>query len=187
MNNFSGDLKWIHDREGHAGKPYWPGGMSGVTLDPGVDLGHANELLVIRGFQNLMSDEQLQEALSLKGITGARAEQALHELNHLKSFRITRDSANEIFPQVAAPYWNGVVTRWPELIDAPASVQTAMLSLAYNRGFNNSKLEVLTEHITRNDWRKVGETIFAMQQDHSLEGIRLRRRLEGKLILDSLV
>lgn len=40
LQSFRGDLEWIHAREGHLGKPYWPGGASGITLDPGVDLGH---------------------------------------------------------------------------------------------------------------------------------------------------
>lgn len=37
---FRGDLEWVQDQEGFSGTPYWPGGVSGVTLDPGVDLGH---------------------------------------------------------------------------------------------------------------------------------------------------
>lgn len=187
MKNFSGNLKWIHDREGHAGKPYWPGGMSGITIDPGVDLGHVDANLLTSNYSLLMTDEQLQEALSLKGVTGLKAKQALDELKTLKNFRISREEASDIFPAVVTPYWNGLISRWPVIEFAPAAVQTAMLSLSYNRGYNNSKLEILTEYINRQDWRKLGETIAEMQQDHSLEGIRFRRRLEGKFILSSLV
>ena len=39
LPTFEGDLLWVHQLEGHAGRPYWPEGESGVTLDPGIDLG----------------------------------------------------------------------------------------------------------------------------------------------------
>ena len=37
LPSFRGDLLWIHAWEGHRGRLYWPGGASGVTLDPGLD------------------------------------------------------------------------------------------------------------------------------------------------------
>ena len=46
LGQFHGDLDWVHRQEGHAGHPYWPGGASGVTLDPGVDLGQAAASLI---------------------------------------------------------------------------------------------------------------------------------------------
>ncbi|MEK6709483.1 MAG: peptidoglycan-binding protein, partial [Nitrospinota bacterium] len=42
LPGFAGDLEWVHARESHHGSPYWPKGNSGVTLDPGFDLGHAD-------------------------------------------------------------------------------------------------------------------------------------------------
>lgn len=186
MKNFTGNLEWIHLREGHYGRPYWPGGMSGVTLDPGVDLGHVLPEVLSLAYGNIMTRKQLNEALSLKGVTGNRAEQALFSLDALNDFRISRDQAAEIFPVVVEPYWSGLIKRWPNIENAPPPVQTALLSLSFNRGFNNSKLEILTESIFRSDWRRVGEMIEDMQQDHMLEGIRLRRRQEGELILNNL-
>lgn len=185
MNKFTGDLSWIHTREGHAGRPYWPGGMSGVTIDPGVDLGHVDSQILIANYSDLMTADQLEEALNLKGITGKAAEKALGNLEYLRDFRISPQQAEAIFPTVATPYWNGVLNRWPSIADAPSDVQTVMLSLAFNRGYNNSRLEALTEYINRKDWLRMGEVIAGMQQDHSLPGIRFRRRLEGTLITHS--
>lgn len=186
MDNFIGDLSWVHTREGHAGKPYWPGGMSGVTLDPGVDLGHIDKNILIANYSHLMTASQLQEAIELKGITGRAAEQKLDQLKDLSEFRITDKQAEKIFPRVAEPYWNGVLARWPDAAHAPAEVQTVLLSLAFNRGFNNKRLEVMTEYIKRHDWKKLGNVIYNMQQDHLLPGISFRRRLEGSLILNSI-
>ena len=45
LPRFRGDLGMVHTLEGHAGRAYWPKGKSGVTLDPGVDLGHAHAAL----------------------------------------------------------------------------------------------------------------------------------------------
>jgi hypothetical protein len=188
MKNFVGDLQWIHDREGHAGKPYWPGGMSGVTLDPGFDLGHAESDTLKYIYSDLMTSSQLDEAISLKGVTGNAAKDILPRLKDLSRFRISRSSASDIFPKIVVPFWEGLLKRWPSISSAPAAVQTALLSLVYNRGYNNSKLEVLTESINRNDWFRVGDLISAMQQNHPLAGIRTRRRLEGQLILaDSVI
>lgn len=184
MKNFTGDLSWIHEREGHNGKPYWPGGMSGVTLDPGIDLGHVDRGIVLDAFASRMTAEQLNEALKLKGVTGKAAQKALSGLVHLQDFRISKEEATSIFHFAVEPYWNGIQKRWPILSCAPPSVQTALLSLAYNRGYNNAKLEVLTEAIHRQDWLGVGEMIGKMQQTHVLSGIRRRRRLESRLILD---
>ena len=55
MEGFRGDLSWVHAREGHAGKAYWPGGVSGVTLDPGVDLGHVRPELFETAYKELLT------------------------------------------------------------------------------------------------------------------------------------
>ena len=61
-----------------------------------------------------------------------------------------------------------------------------MLSISYNRGAGNRALGVVGEPIENKDWAKVADTIASMQQDHKLEGIRKRRRMEGELIRTEL-
>ncbi len=46
LPGFRGDLEWVDLQEGHHGVPFWPGGGSGVTVDPGIDLGQADASLV---------------------------------------------------------------------------------------------------------------------------------------------
>ena len=71
--------------------------------------------------------------------------------------------------------------------ETPGSVQIALLSLAFNRGYNNAGLEVLKSPIKQGDWLQCASLISGMQQDHQLEGIRKRRQREGRLILDDLI
>ena len=57
-----------------------------------------------------------------------------------------------------------------------------LLSLAYNRGAQNQALDLLEDPLATGNWTTVADIIGGMQQDHSLAGIRLRRRLEAALI-----
>ncbi len=184
VEGFRGDLSWVHAREGHAGKAYWPGGASGVTLDPGVDLGHAKRALIEEAYKDLVSAEQFQAVEQVLGIRGDSAKAALEDNPVLQSIRISRSQADAIFGFAAKPYWDAIVRRFPGLTspDTPPSVQTAMLSISYNRGAGNRALDVLKQPMQGKAWAQVADIIGSMQQDHRLEGIRTRRRMEADLI-----
>ena len=102
----------------------------------------------------------------------------------IKEIRINREQAYRLMPLTAKPYWTGITRRMKGLIrkDIPPSVQTALLSLAYNRGVFNRGLEPLENVIRDRAWREVAEIIRRMQQKHKLRGIRVRRRQEAALI-----
>ena len=192
LPGFHGDLHWIHQREGHAGKPYWPGGASGITLDPGLDVGHAKPDLIKLAYYDLLTAEQWQAVESVMGITGDAAKKKLHDTKDpmygiLNSIRVSRETADPVFTLVASPYWKDACKRFPGLGDesTPSAVQTAMLSIVYNRGVYNKGLLCLRPLIEYHDWQKMGHTIAGMQQAHKLPGISKRRRMEGGLILTS--
>lgn len=181
---FTGDLAWVHAREGHAGKPYWPGGQSGLTLDPGFDLGYQNRASLDRYYGFLIASER--DALaSCCGIRGHSAA-SLPKRAIVKDVRISTERANALMPLVAKPYWDGICERFPSLVAAPGAVQTVLLSLAFNRGKNNRALEVLREPLERRDYAEIARRVGAMQQDHELAGVSKRRRLEGELIVQAL-
>jgi len=184
LGHFQGDLDWIHEKEGHRGRPYWPGGASGVTLDPGVDLGHASPGLVEELFGSIADSSQMEALRGAFGIQGELANAALKASPVIQGIRISSDQALEMMPNAAKTYWDSIRRRFDSLVrdDTPPSVQTALLSLAYNRGAENSGLEVLRQLRESRKWSEVAGTIGAMQQDHSLEGIRTRRQQEGLLV-----
>ena len=185
---FAGDPGWVHLLEGHRGRPYWPGGASGVTLDPGIDLGHADaaflDQLLRDHYGDLLSPDQRAAVDAVAGIRGEEAKAALAADEVLRSIRVSHEHADGVFPVASRPYWRAITERFERLAEpeTPPSVQTALLSIAYNRGADNHHLESLGELIADGDWVAAADKIGAMQQSHKLEGIRRRRREEAALI-----
>lgn len=188
MPTFHGDLDWVHAQEGHRGNPYWPGGQSGVTLDPGVDLGHANNALVESLFRPRLGDQQWEILMPVLGLKGESARDALSSSAFIKKIKIDRTMAHDVMAHVASTYWHKISDRFPVIKEAstPASVQTVLLSLAYNRGPHNHYLDSLKEPLADHDWLLAAWKVGRMQQRHKLKGIRLRRRMEGRLIRTEL-
>jgi len=184
LRNFNGDLGWVHEREGHRGTPYWPGGDSGVTLDPGVDLGQVSLQTIQTFYQALLTGEQRSAIQNVIGLKGTAAKNALDASPTLRSIRIGQDDAERIMPMASQSYWNSIVIRFPELVATSVlpSIQTVMLSLSYNRGSQNQDLEQLRVPLNAGDWGDLARKTGAMQQDHELEGIRIRRRMEADLM-----
>jgi len=185
FETFHGDLSWIHRWEGHAGTAYWPGGRSGVTLDPGYDLGFHTLSEVKKLYGHLLTRQQLTALDGVLGLHGQEAKEALATGSALlNTIRVGKREALRIMPQVAVNYWTGIESRFPVLgrAEAPWSVQTALLSLAYNRGPRNRGLGILGDPLTAGEWLDVADRIGSMQQDHRLPGIRARRRAEADLI-----
>jgi hypothetical protein len=187
MEKFRGDLSWVHAREGHSGRPYWPGGSSGVTLDPGFDLGHQTLKKTRELYKTRITDNQYRAVARVTGIRGAEAKPASRG-PAIQSIRISRSAALRVMPHIAVSYWQGIVRRFPALdnLATPPSVQTALLSLAYNRGVGNSGLKLLGVSIKKSQWLKVASAIGKMQQTHKLQGIRIRRRQEADLIREEV-
>ena len=181
---FRGDLDWVHEREGHVGKPYWPGGASGVTLDPGVDLGHMPPDRVEALFGEVLNRTQMDILSRVFGIRGNDARTALNIVPGLREIRITRTQAQAVMPYAARGYWDGICRRFEPIQrqDTPPSVQTVMLSLAYNRGVYNHHLEPLGALLQGRQWSQFANTVGAMQQNHKLQGIRIRRQQEAAVI-----
>jgi peptidoglycan hydrolase-like protein with peptidoglycan-binding domain len=184
LPSFEGDLNWVHEREGHRGTLYWPGGSSGVTLDPGVDLGQVTNETIEALYGTLLTAKQQAAIRNVIGIKGAAAKNALDNNPTLRTIRIGREDAERIMPQAGQSYWNNIVDRFRSLADANTlpSVQTVLLSLSYNRGGQNQDLEQLRGPLSAQDWGDVASRIGGMQQNHELEGIRIRRRMEADLI-----
>lgn len=185
---FRGDLAFIHAREGHRGYPYWPGGASGVTLDPGFDLGHVEPETFKKYYQDILSVDEINQLNNALGVKGEAAKSLLRANPQWKNIKVSGSEASKIFPIAADKYWKGITKRYPALIkeDTPGSVQTAFLSLAYNRGIGNPGINLLKSSLESKNWEGLATELAAMQQDHKLEGIRIRRRMEADLIRNEI-
>jgi hypothetical protein len=198
LTDFRGGAAWVHAREGsglalYGRSAYWPGGQSGVTLDPGFDLGYQTEGRLRSYYDPTLTERKLAACASVIGLRGKAAQGALHsetdEGRVLRGIEIPTDRQQVLFALVAASYWEDVCARFPVLRGecTPPPVQTALLSLAYNRGPGNSALDVLAGALESNDWKGAGQRIAEMQQGHPLQNIRERRRREGALIVRPLL
>ncbi|HEX2162659.1 MAG TPA: peptidoglycan-binding protein [Thermoanaerobaculia bacterium] len=189
LESFHGDLEWIHRWEGHLGRPYWPGGASGVTLDPGFDLGHQTAATLRLHYGALLGEAELAELAAVLGLRGDAARQALAERPALAAIRLGRAEAARVLPFLAVDYWRPIGARFAVLPDpaTPGSVQTALLSLAYNRGPGNPALAPLGPPLAARDWLAAADLVAGMQQDHPLPGVRRRRRGEADLIRGEVV
>lgn len=180
------DIDWLYEWEDFQGYPYCPGGKSGVTLDPGFDLGYAKAADLLSYYSAVLTQAELDACKAALRFKGAAAKAVLTRSSVLRGIRYSEAVAKEVFPHILLPYWQGVAARFPAVRnDGPGAVKTVMLSLAYNRGVQNRDLTKLLEPSEAHDWIRMGNLIKQMQQDHELAGIRRRRRMEGQLILSS--
>lgn len=201
LPGFRGSLPWLHEQESHKGRPYWPKGKSGVTLDPGLDVHHADWSLVESVVAPHITADQLARLKSVRHLTGIEARAACQDpwkvtaktpgylrkwWGRVADIRISRELAARLLPYIAHPYWHAITWRFPWILEAHGEVHTAMLSIAYNRGAGNKDLAKLRPWIEARDWAEVGREIARMQQDHPQEVIRKRRQLEGGLILAAM-
>lgn len=187
LQGFRGNVAWVHAQEDFKGAKscYWPGGSSGVTLRPGVDLGHANLGLVRDNYQERLTPVQWEAVVGAVGVRGSEARDLLANDPRLRSIRISYEDGTALFPIVAIPYWKGVLRVFPSILRdlVPSSVHTVFLSLAFNRGYANKELRELSAPLEVGDWRRLASIIGNMQQDHKIETIRKRRKQEALLIL----
>ena len=198
LTDFRGSAAWVHAREGsglalYGRSAYWPGGSSGVTLDPGFDLGYQTEERLRSHYDQILTEQELRACLSVIGLRGRAALNALHsdtlEKEILRGIEIPRDRQQVLFAVMAASYWEDICARFPVLREecTPPPVQTALLSLSYNRGPSNDDLATLAGPLADEEWERVGAAIAGMQQGHRLESIALRRRREAALVLQPLL
>ncbi len=183
LQGFRGDLAWVHDREGHKGSAYWPGGESGVTLDPGLDVGHTPPARVRELYAGRLNGAQLNALEGAYKKIGTAAQKMLSN-PIIATIHITFAQANALMPYTAQPFWEAITRRFPDVLEpnTPGSVQTVLLSLAYNRGAGNPQLSVLKQHFASSDYLALAREVGAMQQNHQLRGIRERRKLEQQFI-----
>jgi GH24 family phage-related lysozyme (muramidase) len=198
LTDFRGSTRWVHAREGsgleaYGRSAYWPGNTSGVTLDPGFDLGYQTGALLRKYYDHVLTEQELRACLSVVGLRGDDARAALRsdtdEGDTLRGITISTDEQQKLFALVAVPYWERISERFSVLRHSctPGPVQTALLSLAYNRGARNGDLATLAGPLASESWDEVGWQVSRMQQNHRLGSIRRRRRREGALILQPLL
>lgn len=186
---YQGFVGHILALEGRSGEPYRPGGNSGVTLDPGFDLGHNT----VQDFDLHYAQHLQPAALALLtqavGLKGEAAEQWL-TANEAALSRIQSESNRMIPPHdalaaigasVIYDYWQRLIRRWTRMSTYPPAVQMGVLSLFYNKGAGVFiRTPDLLENLQESAWEIAASIVQKLDLDSP--GLNNRRRFEAGLI-----
>jgi hypothetical protein len=206
VKGFKGNIEWVHNEEGSGARFYKssvyfpddrknPKSNSGVTIDPGVDLGNASRSLindVLNYYRDIGSLDAYQFQLLFTAI-GLKKHKAInwiikHEPYFKKIFLVPPKVASIVMHKITADdYWMPLIKEMPELEflnDHHAkAVHTALLSLSYNRG-PYFTADFAKTFIRQNLLGDLGNAIKKIPA--AVDSLRLRREREGNLILSAL-
>lgn len=186
----------ILHHEGFRGRPYWPGGNSGVTLDFGYDLAHHAASELWSDWAGHLKPDQLKR---LQGVLGLQGEKARAVASGLRDITVTGAAAMAVFEKSSAPkYWRLTAAAFPGLEHLPADAQGALFSLVYNRGGgmkdkpgqdNRKEMREIRRLVPTGDLKAIAAQIGSMKRlwlGSKLPGL-VRRREDEAALLESAV
>ena len=172
-------------------RPVWPGGMSGVTIGIGYDIGVTTKTQLRADWQGWIADTHLLRLLTAQGITGPNAKQLTRSLSDVD---IPFDVAQMVFYQTTLPRF-AKLTRatYPGVQHLPADAQGALLSLIYNRGAalsgaSRTEMAAIKPLIAGGNANlaKIAAQIEAMARLWpTLRGLQRRRQREAALVREA--
>lgn len=204
---FAGSIQWVHNEEGSGAKIYGtsvyfpdsltnPKTKSGVTIDPGVDMGNCDLNLINRVINKYVLHDVLTNKLAnkLKSAVGNKGIYAALWLKDNKSwfknnFRVPEYLALDVMENITAiEYWLPLVKAMPELLKIKSlyikkAVHTALLSMSYNMGWG--AVILMAKGFTAvGNYEGLAKKIS--NKRHSLKALTDRRKREAGLIYAAL-
>jgi len=185
---FRGGVGFLARFEGHARSVKYLG--MGVHIDPATDLSLTKRETVQSRYAFILTPDELESVLGVVGLRGDAAKRALEKSPTLQQIRLEEFDVARLVPEVAQPFWEGLVKSQPILKDdaTPAEVQTAVLSLSFNLGIRTA-LKAVEAPVTKGLWLGVADAIEAVAEQgiHArIPGLAKRRREETRLIRSAL-
>lgn len=117
----------------HYQHPEWPGGMSGVTIALGYDLGYATPLKIHQDFDGLIPTAMVNILVSVAGIKGTQAHFATNRIKN--SVLIPWSVALSVFLKHDMPQWIETAKHTlPNTDKLGPTCLGILVSLIYNRG-----------------------------------------------------
>lgn len=121
--------------------PTWPGGMSGITIGIGYDLGQhtAEQFALDWAGREVTSDAFFSPLRAVCGLKGTHAKWVLHTV---ESLSIPYGDAVAVFDQVALPRYIAMTEKaFPNCSQLPQDAFGALVDLVYNRGPDTTSLD----------------------------------------------
>lgn len=179
---YHGAVGHILQAEGLVGRPYWPGLNSGVTLDPGFDLGQNDRETFRRLYQDMLTPSAITALENAIGLRGADAQAWLDanetELTKLRC-HTTAGDLPILSARVIGEYWLRLVQELPLVKTLPPGPQMGVLSLYYNRGLRPFTVPLI-DALRAGRWAEAASFVAAMNPHHA--GLSARRKFEAALI-----
>ena len=176
------DIKFIEAHEGFSNRFVYPGGISGPTIGNGIDIGHLEQSTISMLFEGVDTAifSRIKTGMGLKG-DSAKA-WTIKNRDIIMPSSILHKAVIYIYGN----FWGDCIKRFKGIDTAPSYVKTAVFSCCYNRGVWNKALAIWVPMISASNWKGVADSLWSMQQDHPLQGIRTRRRDEANIIYKGL-
>lgn len=188
--------------------PIWPGGVSGITIGIGVDLGHIKKSDFDQHIADYYSEGELHRLEKCIGVTGKIGSiesdtmiKAL--LESVKDCELGWESAMEIHETFTIPLYYERTRKVFKGLDAlPPDAQGAIVSLVFNRGtkldgpkrIHMAKIADLVQKYEKEKkpdlLNQIASTFIDMTEiwkgEKIYEGIKRRRIAEAKLVSSSI-
>lgn len=205
---FEGCLPWIHNEEGSGDRyynssVYYPDSMSkprtksGVTLDPGVDLGNSSPKLCkeVIGYFASQGELSSKQIVALKNAIGLKKEDAIAWMKfyiHLFKGKFNTPDEMDYFVMenyTAAPYWKPLKEHIPSIVSIKPlavrkAIHTALLSNSYNRG-SVATINLAKEFVEKEEYQGLARAIRGIK--HTIQSLRDRRDREALLIESAII
>lgn len=182
----------ILEMEGFSSKPDWPGGLSGVTIGFGYDLGYVTVDQFESDWGELVAADANQ---LLKAVVGLRALRAQNQVGALGDIRIPRAAAEKVFDTRTLPLFEfRTAQAFPGVEALPEDARGALVSLVYNRGtsmVDNSpddrrrEMRAIRDAVARGDLAEIAAQLRSMRrlwEGKGLAGLIARREEEAELV-----
>lgn len=166
INEETGGQAYYNKTEQH---PTWPGGMSGVTIGNGYDLGYSTAQQIAADWGSFLSLKVVAALQSVAGIHGSAAQSHAHELHWIT---VSWEAAMAVFHNKDLPKWTAIVRQHlPNCDKLNGDCFGALVSLAFNRGasFDNPgarymEMRNIKSHMAALEFEKIPGEFFAMRR-----------------------
>lgn len=152
----------IEAHEGCTDYLVYPGGWSGPTIACGLDLGNIgrdNARAILKGVVSTKDFDILMSATYFKG---AEAEAFV---NMHKKLKIGRHASVLLCNRLKRRVWDHAINAYPNIVNAPTSVQKAVLSQCVLSGAGSDRLRPIGVAISMGNWMDVADLIATIRVD----------------------
>jgi len=190
---FRGDLGWVSKWEGDYGGVKLLGDE--IMIDPSTYLGTEKAEIIKKRYEFLLTPDEMSALLTTVGKRGDEAKAAYAEHRAvLERIHLKPTDVAQLVPEAVEPFWSRVIGKYPSLEKAstPGSVQTALLSLAFNTGTGAKTWDAFGPAIRSEDWKSLADLIevasdrFASRLGNVYPRLKQRRVEEANLIRTEL-